>query len=138
MSVPRLGQQGFQHGLRRLLVQAVLGVGLRRAEGLLEEGHAHAFGAADLPQRRRGPGLPLDHLGEQGQPHRDDLAVLGQPGDRLIQERLLVPGQVGRPLGQRPVGPAEGRQDLAGMAQVEEIDQRRCSAPGPGRSPGRA
>ena len=29
MSVPVSGQQRFQHGLGRLLVQAVLGVGLR-------------------------------------------------------------------------------------------------------------
>ena len=109
MSVPFGGSSAFEHGLRRLLVQAVLRVGLRCGEGLLEERHADALGTADLPQRGRSPGLPLDHLGEQRQPHRDDLAVLGQPGDRLIEERLLVLGELGRPLGQGPVGPAERR-----------------------------
>ena len=79
MSVPALGQQGLQNGLGRLLVQAVLGGRGRRAEGLVEEGHADALGAADVPQRGRGPRLPLDHLGEQRQPHRDHLAVLGEP-----------------------------------------------------------
>ena len=38
-----------------------------------------ALGATDLLQRGRGPGLALDHLGEQSQADRDDLAVLGQP-----------------------------------------------------------
>ena len=96
---------------------------VRGAEGLFQEGDADALGAADLAQGRRRPGLPLDHLGEQGQPHRDDLAVLGQPGDRLVEEGVLVLGdQLARPLGQTPVGPAERRQHLPGVAQVEEID----------------
>ena len=59
MSVPALGQEGLQNGLSRLLMQAVLGGGGRCAEGLLEEGHAHALSPADVPQGRRGPGLPL-------------------------------------------------------------------------------
>ena len=79
-------------------------------------------------KRRRGPGLPLDHLGEQGQPHRDDLAVLGQPGDRLVEERFLLAGQVRRLLGQDAEGPAERRQDLAGMPQVEQVDGGRVLA----------
>ena len=38
-----LGQQGLQDGLRRLLVQAVLGRRRRGAEGLFEERHADAL-----------------------------------------------------------------------------------------------
>ena len=77
----------------------------------------------------RRPGLALHHLGEQGQPHRDDLAVLGQPGDGLVEERLLLRGVKCRALGKRAEGPAERRQHLAGVARVEEIDQGRCSGP---------
>ena len=47
------GSRRFEHGLRRLLVQAMLWVRLRRAEGLLQEGDAHALGAADLAQGGR-------------------------------------------------------------------------------------
>ena len=35
----------------------------------------------------------LDHVREQGQPHGNHLAVLGQPGHRLVEELFLVPGQ---------------------------------------------
>ena len=70
-----------------------------------------------------GPGLPLDHLGEQRQPDRDHLAILGQPGDGLAQEGFLLRGPVPMAVGQFPVGSAEGGQDLAGVPQVEEIDE---------------
>ena len=59
-------------------------------EVLFQESDAHPLGAAHRPQRGRRPGLALDHLGEQGQPHGDDFAVLGQPGDGLIQELALL------------------------------------------------
>ena len=129
MSVPALGQQGLEHRLGRLLVEAMLGRGGRGAEGLFEERDAHALGAADLPQGGRGPGLALDHLGEQGQPHRDDLAVLGQTCDGLVEERLLSVVRSPSVLRQGPVGPAEGRQHLRGMARVEQIDEATCSRP---------
>ena len=45
-----LGQQGFQNRLSRLLVEAMLRIGLRGTERLLEEGDAHPLGAADLTQ----------------------------------------------------------------------------------------
>ena len=74
-------------------------------------------------KRRRGPGPSLHHLGEQGEPNRDHLAVLGKIGYRLIQEGMLVLGDVARALGQVPVGGAERCQHLAGVAWIEEIDQ---------------
>jgi Carbohydrate phosphorylase len=40
-----------------------------------------------------------DHLGEQGQPHRDDLAILSQPTDRLIEE-----GGLGLPMPRKAGG----------------------------------
>ena len=87
---PGFGQQRLEHGLGGPLVQTMLRRGGRGGKGLFEEGHAHALGAADLPERGRRPGLALDHLGKQGQPHRDDLAILGQPGDGVIEEGLLL------------------------------------------------
>ena len=47
MSVPGFGQQGLQHGPGRLLVQPVLRRGGGGAEGLFQERHADALGAAD-------------------------------------------------------------------------------------------
>ena len=55
----------------------MLGRGGRRAEGLFEECQTDTFRAAHLRERGRGPGLPFDHLGEESQPHGDNLAVLG-------------------------------------------------------------
>ena len=94
MSVPLSGKQGLQNGLRGFLVEAMLRDWLsRRTEGFFEEGHTDALGTADSRKRRRGPELALHHLGEQGQPHRDDLAVLGKLADGLIQKGVLVPGR---------------------------------------------
>ena len=78
MSVPVSGKQGFQHRLGCFLVEAMLGRGCRGTEGFFEEGHSDSLSAAHLLERGRGPGLPLDHLGEQSQPHGDDLSVLGK------------------------------------------------------------
>ena len=130
MSVPRPGSRAFRTAWAAFWCRRCSGGAVGGAEGLFEEGDADALGAADVLQGRRGPGLALDHLGEQRQPHRDDLAVLGQPGDRLIQERLAGPAVSSDGLlGQDAVGPAERRQHLAGVQQVEEIDQRPSSRP---------
>src|ERR1017187_7029814 len=102
----------------------MLRVGLRGTECLVEKGYPHALGTADLAQCRRCPGLPFDHLSEQGEPHRDDLAVLGKLGDRLIQKGVLVPGDVARPVWQTPVRDTERCQYFARMTNVEEIDER--------------
>ena len=79
--------------------------------------------AADLLERGRGPGLAFHHLGKQSQPHRDDLAVLGKPGNRLIQKGILIAVRSPRLLGQRPVSPPECHQHFPGMAGIEEIDE---------------
>jgi len=100
----------------------MLGVRLRRTECLLQECHAHSLGPADVTQGRQGPKLALDHLSEQGEPHRDDLAVLGKLGDRLIQKGVLVLGEIARPLRQVSVSDPEGRQHLPGMARIEKVD----------------
>ena len=81
-----LGQESFQHRLGGFLVKAMLGRGGRGAEGLFEERHTDSLRAAHLPERGRGPGLAFHHLGEESQPHRDDLAVLGKPDNRLDPE----------------------------------------------------
>ena len=62
----------------------------RSGERLLKERHADALRAADLFQSGRRPRLALDHFGKQRQPHGDDLALLGQAGDRLIEEGVLL------------------------------------------------
>jgi hypothetical protein len=102
-------------------MQPVRRRGRGRAEGFFQEGDAHPLGAPHLPERGRGPRLALDHLGEQGQPHRDDLAVLGQAGHRLVEEPLLLGRPLGRVGGEPSEGPAELRQDLAGVARVEQV-----------------
>ena len=81
-------------------------------------------------------GLALDHLGEEGQPHRDDPPVLGQPGDRLVEEGFLLPGELAGPRRQGLEGAAVRRQHLAGMLRIEEVDGRDVPTRGPGRSPG--
>ncbi len=84
-----LGQQSFQHRLGRFLVQAMLGRRGRGAEGLFQERQTDSLGAAHFFERGWGPGFPFDHLGEESQPDRDDLPVLGKPGNRLIQKSIL-------------------------------------------------
>ena len=54
-------------------------------------------------------GFPLTISANSASRTEIDLAVLGQPGDRLIQEASLVPGEILRLLGQRPVGLPERR-----------------------------
>ena len=122
MSVPVCGSRAFRTACAAL-VQAVLGGRGGRAEGLFEEGHADALRPADGAQGGRGPGLPLDHLGEQGEPDGDHLAVLGKPGDGLVEEGVLLGGQRASVFGQNTVGPAECREDLAGVQRVEEVGQ---------------
>ena len=70
-------QQGLQHGLGGSLVQAVLRRGGRGDEGFFEEGDAHPLHAADFFQGGRSPRLALHHFRKEGQPHGDDLTVLG-------------------------------------------------------------
>ena len=84
MSVPAFRKQSFQHRLGGFLVESMLGRSGRGAEGLFEERQTDSRCAAHLLERGWGPELPFDHLGEEGQPNRDDLPVLGQPGNRLI------------------------------------------------------
>ena len=99
---PGFGQQGLQHGLSRLLVQAMLRRGGRGSERLFEERDADAFGAADFLESGGRPWLALDHLGKQGQPHRDDLAFLSQASDGLIEEGVLLFGALAEVVGQAP------------------------------------
>ena len=67
-------------------VQPVLRVGGRAGQRFLEKRHADSLEPTHVLERRRRPGLVLDHLREQRQADRRDLAVLGQLGDRLIEE----------------------------------------------------
>src|SRR4051794_25699803 len=100
----------------------MLRICLWRTERLFQEGDAHALGAADITHGCRGPGLALDHLSEQSESHRDDFAVLGKAGDGLIEEGVLLLGDVTRALGQVPVCSPECSQHLPSMAGIEEIN----------------
>src|SRR3954453_21050761 len=100
----------------------MLRICLWRTKRLFQEGDAHALGAADITQGRRGPGLALDHLSEQSESHRDDFAVLGKAGDGLIEEGVLLLGDVTRALWQVPVGGPECSQHLPSMAGIEKIN----------------
>ena len=99
------------------------GVGRPRAECLLQESDADALGAPRLLQGGRDPGLALDHLGEQGQPDRDDLAVPRQAGGDRVQEPRLLGGRAGRARGQLAEGLPESRQDVPGVVDVEEVER---------------
>ncbi len=116
-----LGQQGFQDSLRGLLVEAVLGGRGGGAEGLFKEGHADPLRPADGAERGRGPGLPLDHLGEQGEADGDDLAVVREALNRLVEEGVLVGGKVAGLFGQDSVSPAERREHLASVEGIEKV-----------------
>jgi len=96
---------------------------MRRWGSVQQEGDAHALRASDLSQRCRRPGFAFHHLGEESQPHRDDLVVLGKLGDRLIQEGLLVLGEIVRFFGQCPIGLPECRQHFPRMAWIKKIDE---------------
>src|SRR5262245_61152541 len=100
----------------------MLRICLWRTERLFQKGDAHALGAANITQGCRGPGLALDHLSEQSKSHRDDFAVLGKTDDGLIEEGVLLLGDVTRALWQVPVGGPECSQHLASMAGIEKIN----------------
>lgn len=67
--------------------------GCRSGERLFEKGDAHTFRAADFLERGQVPRLALHHVRKQGQPHRDDLAILGQARDGLIEKGVLLRGK---------------------------------------------
>ena len=125
-----LGQQDLEDGLSGLLMQAVLGGAVDAAgERLVEKCHAHTLCTADVPQSGRGPGLPLTISANSGQPHRDDLAVLGEPRHRLLQGTFAARVESSDVfLGQGSVGAAEGCKNPARMRQVEEVDGCRVLA----------
>ena len=101
-----LGQESFENRLGCFLVKRCSG-------GAVEALKVSSRNVSPTPwvpptslQRGRSPRLSLHHLGEERQSHGDDFAFLGKTCDGLIQERLLVPGEVARPLWQLPVGGA--------------------------------
>ena len=63
------------------------------AEGLFEKRDTDACRAADFLECGRGPWLPFHHLREQRQSDTDDLALFGQSGDGLFEERFLFVGR---------------------------------------------
>ena len=104
MSVPVSGSRAFSTAWAAFWCRRCLGLAWGEAKVSSRKVTPTPSVPPTSRKRRRGPRLPLDHLGEQRQPHRDDLAVLGQPGDGLVQEGVLVPGQIADALGQVPVG----------------------------------
>ena len=83
------------------------------------------FGAAHFLERGRCPRLALHHLGEQGQADGDDLAFFGQPGDRLLEEVLLVLARASPMFsGKLAERPPKCHQHFLGMVEIEEIDGR--------------
>src|SRR6516225_7191099 len=102
-------------------MQPMLRRGVRGGERLFEERDADAFRASHFLERGRGPRLPLYHVGEQRQSHRDDLAFLGEPSDRLSEEGVLLFGALTETLRYAAVGPAKCGQHFVSMKGVEEI-----------------
>src|SRR5262245_25367319 len=102
-------------------MQAILRRGSAGGKRLFEESDSYALGAADFPKGGRCPGLSLDHLGKQGQPYRDDPAVLGHASDGMVQERFLVFRAFSEMVRQATISPAELAQHLARVEEIEEV-----------------
>ena len=128
MSVPISGRSALRTGPGGLLVMAVLGVGPAAAEGLFQEVDADAFGAAGLVQRRGSPGFALDHLGEEGQPHRDDLAVVSEAGDRALEESSWAAVMLPAEPGSRPKAWPNFVSTFTAWLMVEQVDRREVMA----------
>ena len=136
MSVPDSGSSALRTARAAFWCRRCLGLAVRRREGFFQEGDADALGAADFLQDGRRPRLAFHHFREQGQPHGDDLALLGQPLERLVRGTAAVRWLMSPPFsGKAAEGPAEGRQHLLGMADRKEIDGGTCSALRPSRLP---
>ena len=99
-------------------MDANLGVQGAGAEGLFEESNADAFGPTHLAKRRGGPGLVLEHFGEQSESNRDDLVGVGKPVDGSMEERRLGGVEAAEVLGEGAVGPAKLGKDFACMHRV--------------------
>ena len=89
------GKQRFQDLTCGLLMEMVFRICFPATECLFQKVDADAFCPADLVQRGRNPRLALDHLGKQGQPHRDHLAILRQARGDRADKLVLIGGQVG-------------------------------------------
>ena len=83
-------QHHRQNCPRGALMQAVRRGGVRAAERRFEKRDTDPLGPADRLQRGRNPGPFLQHLGEQGQSDRNHVAFLGQAGNRLLHEFVLL------------------------------------------------
>ena len=123
-----IGQQVFQNGPGRFLVIAMLWWCGGGTERLFQKRHAHALGTADFLQRGGVHGLPFIISANRASRTQMTLPSSAKPGDRLIQEGLLSLVISPRLLGQVAESPPECRQHFSGMARIEEIDRRRCSA----------
>src|SRR5437879_1426574 len=98
-------------------MQAVARIsGLKR---FIEKRDADPLDASPLPKRSGNPRLALEHFGKQAELNRDDLAVPGQPGDRLVEESVLLGREGGRIAGQPPESSTERDQDPARVRGIE-------------------
>ena len=111
-------QQGLEDRPRRGQMQPVLRVGGRAGQRFLEKRGPDPLQPANVPERRGRPRLVLDHLRQQRQPHRRDLAVLGQLRDRLVEETLVRPRVT---LTEAVVGHPDRPQHPTGVDQVEGV-----------------
>ncbi len=93
-----------------------------RAERLFEEGDADPLRAAHGFQGGRRPRLALHHLGEQGQPDADDLALLGQAGHGLFQKLFLLLAQFA--FRKNTESSAKGCQHLFSVTKRNQVHQR--------------
>jgi hypothetical protein len=114
----RFRQQGFENGTGGLLMQAMLRIRLC-TERVFQERHADSCGAADFFQRPGRPRFALHHLGEQGQPHTDNLAIFRESRDGLAQKSFLVVGHVAVQFRQLAERLPEGGQHFAGVVEIE-------------------
>jgi hypothetical protein len=109
--------------LRGRLVKAMLKGRGRHGESLFEERHTDALGSSHGLQCCRRPRLGFDHLREEGETYRDDFPVLCQTLDRLVDKGSVLRRELGRFPGQCAKGLSERDENLAGVSEVEQVDQ---------------
>ena len=126
MSVPLSGKQSFQHRLGCLLMEPMSGGAGEALRSPPETSHRRPC-AADLPQRRRGPGFPLTISANRARRTEMILPSWAKPGDRLIQEaswslEIVRPSRASsRKLARMPSAPCgrgEDRRDRRGRYSV--------------------
>ena len=119
MSAAPYGKSGRRTCRAACTLSRCSGLAAFAVERFFEELDADPLQPPHVLEGRRGPGLVLDHLRKQRQPHRCDLAVVRQLGHREIEEPIEESVLFfSKPI----IGETKLAQNLPRVLQVEGID----------------